>query len=216
MNVLRLFWLDVQKLFSIRLMLVFIALPALAAFNGWFVSIAFLVFAYLVPYGMFSYDDTSIAENLYGVLPVRREHMVMARYLFAVLCMLLMAALMLLVNTACALLFSWPMLAANFISALVLGFVGGLTFICVAFPMILHLGAQKANTNVLVLFVLVFISLSFYGDTLLGAQSSGTLGLALFCLLALIISLQTALRLYHKREFYDYVPMKDVHRAKKR
>jgi hypothetical protein len=219
MTVLRLFWLDVQKLFTMRIMTFFIVLPALLGFNGWFVAIAFLVYIYLVPYGMFSYDDNSIADNLYGALPVRREQMVAARYLFALFCMALMLLLMLAVNTAIGLFLRQPLLAEGFLLSLLLGFVMGLVFVSVAFPLVMHFGLRKATNNVLMVFVLAFIIVGFYGDRLrdmhtlpqVNAQS-----LAAFCLVLLAVSYMAALRLFKKREFYDYVPLGAVRRTRKR
>ena len=219
MIILRLFWLDVQKLLCMRLMVFFIILPALLAFNGWFVSIAYLVYLYLVPYGMFSYDDNIIANNFYGALPVRREHMVAARYLFAISCMALMFALMLAVNTIFCLLLNLPVLAEDFLVSLILGLVMGLVFICAAFPLVMRYGLRKANNNVLLIFVLVFIIIGFYGDNLrymselpqINARS-----LAAFSLITLAISYMASLRLFIKREFFDYVPLGAVQRTRRK
>jgi len=219
MTVLRLFMLDVHKLFSTRTMAFFILLPALMAFNGWFVAIAYLVYLYLVPYGMFSYDDNIMADNFYGALPALREHMVAARYLFALFCMALMISLMLLLNTAFCLLLAHPLLAEDFTVSLILGFVLGLVFIGAAFPLVMRSGLRKANNNVLLVFVLVFISISFYGDNLrymselpqINARS-----LTAFCLVVLAISYTIALRLFNKREFFDQTPLGAVRRPKKR
>lgn len=219
MTVLRLFWLDVQKLFSLRLMVFFIGLPAVLAFNGWFVAIAYLVYLYLVPYAMFSYDDSVLADNFYGALPVRREQMAAARYLFAIFCMALMIALMLAVNTAFCLLLSRPALAGDFLVSLGMGLVMGLLFIALAFPLVMHQGLRKANNNVLLIFVLDFIVLGFFGDNLrymselpqVNARS-----LAACCLIVLALSYTVALRLFSKREFFDHVPLEAVRRAKKR
>ena len=218
MTILRLFWLDVLKVLSIHLMSFFIILPALLAFNSWFVSIAYLVYLYLVPYGMFSYDDNIIADNLYGALPVRREQIVAARYLFAIFCMVLMLALMLAINTSFCLLFAQPLLAEDFLVSLTLGFVMGLVFICVAFPLVMRLGLRKANRNVLMVFVLDFIILGLYGDNLRYMRELPQINartLAVFCFLALIVSYTLAVKFFGKREFFDYVPLGVVQRARK-
>ena len=219
MIIIRLLWLDVQKLLSMRLMAFFIILPALLAFNGWFVSIAYLVYLYLVPYGMFSYDDNVIADNLYGALPVLRKHLAAARYLFAIFCMGLMLILMLLVNTAFCLLLKQPLLAEDFLVSLILGLVMGLVFIAAAFPLVLNQGLRKANKNVLLIFVLDFIILGFYGDNLRFMRELpqvNALSLTIFCMAVLIISYVAALRLFSKREFFDQTPFGAVQRAKKR
>jgi hypothetical protein len=218
-TVLRLFWLDVQKLFSMRLMAFFVVLPALLAFNGWFVAIAYLVYLYLVPYGMFSYDDNVLADNFYGALPIRREQMAAARYLFAVFCMALMTALMLVVNTAFCLLLKRPALAGDFLVSLGMGLVMGLLFIAVAFPLVMHQGLRKANNNVLLIFVLDFIILGAFGDNLRYVRDLPQVNvrsLAACCFIVLALSYTVALRLFGKREFFDHVPLEAARRAKKR
>jgi len=216
---LRLFWLDVQKLLSIRMMTFFIVLLALLAFNSWFVSMAYLVYLYLVPYGMFSYDDNTIADNLYGALPVRREHMAAARYLFALFCMALMFGFMVAVNSVFCFLLNQPLLAEDFLVSLSLGFVMGLVFICAAFPLVMHHGLRKANNNILMIFVLDFIILGFYGDNLRHMHELPQVNassLAVFCIIALIISYKVAVSLFSKREFFDHVPLGAVQRAKRK
>ncbi|MCL1974601.1 MAG: ABC-2 transporter permease [Firmicutes bacterium] len=219
MTVLRLFLIDVKKLFSIRQMAFFILLPAVLAFNGWFVSIAYLVYLYLVPYGMFNYDDNAVADNLYGALPVRREHMVTARYLFAIFCQILMIALMLAVNTVFGLLLNRPVLAEDFLASLAIGLVAGLIFIAAAFPLVLKQGLRKANNNVLMIFVLDFIILGLYGDNLRQMSELPQINgrfIVLCCLIILIISYAIALRFFKKREFFDYVPLGAVQRARRK
>lgn len=219
MNIIRLFWLDVQKLLSMRSMAFFIILPALLAFNGWFVATAYLVYLYLVPYGMFSHDDNTIADSLYGALPVRREHMVAARYLFALLCMILMAVLMIAVNTAFCLLLKRPVLAEDFLVSLIMGFVMGLVFISVAFPLAMHFGLRKANNNVLLVFVLAFIIVGFGGDSLRYMREFPQVNassLALLCLMVLAGSFMIATKLFAKREFFDYVPLGALQRMRRK
>jgi hypothetical protein len=202
-----------------RLMAFFIFLPALLAFNGWFVAIAYLVYLYLVPYGMFSSDDNIIADNLYGALPVRREHMVTARYLFALFSMALMFVLMLSINTAFCLLLNHPVLAEDFLVSLILGLVMGLVFICTAFPLVMRQGLRKANSNVLLIFVLVFIMVGFYGDNLRYMSEIPQVNahsIAAFCLIVLAISYSVALRFFRKREFFDYVPLGAVQRTRRK
>ncbi|MCL1817245.1 MAG: ABC-2 transporter permease [Clostridiales bacterium] len=219
MTVLRLFCLDIRKLFTIRLMVLFIVLPALMAFNGWFVSIAYLVYMYLVPYGMFSYDDNAIADNLYGVLPVKREHLVMARYLFGLFCLALLPVLMLAVNTVFCLLLNQPLLKQDFLISLEMGFVMGLLFISAAFPLAMHFGLRKANNNVLMIFVLIFIVIGLYGDNLRELNELPQINIRSitgFCLIVLAGSYVAALKLIKKREYFDYIPLDTVRRAKKR
>ena len=219
MTVLRLFWLDVLKLYSVRLMIFLFMLPALLALNSWFVSVAYLVYLYLVPYGMFTHDDNTFADNLYGALPVRREQVAAARYLFALFCMALMYALMLAVNTAFCLLLDQPVLAEDFVISLTTGFVMGLVFICAAFPLVMYRGLRKANNHVLMIFVLDFIILGFYGDNLRNMRELPQVNapsLAVFCVVALAVSYSVAVRLLNRREFLDYVPFEVAQRAKKR
>ena len=219
MTVLRLLWMDIQKLFSIRQMAFFILLPALFAFNGWFVSIAYLVYLYLVPYGMFSYDDNAVADNLYGALPLRREHLTTARYLFAIFCMALMIALMLAVNTAFCLLLKRPVLAEDFLVSLIMGLIAGLVFIAAAFPLVMKQGLRKANNNVLMIFVLDFILFCLYGDNLRHMRELPQVNVRLviaICLIILAISYMAALKFFNKREFFDYVPLGAVQRARRK
>lgn len=221
MNIWHLFCLDVRKLLSIRMMAAFIVLPALATFNGWFVSIAYLVYLYLVTYGIFSYDDNVLADNLYGMLPVKREQIVSARYLFGLASMLLEAALMVGVHTLYCLAVGLPLLSPQFTAPLALSMAVGCCFIAVAYPLVLVQGARKANNYVLMLFVIAFIACGIYSDNLAFGTQAQTLpqgnlpGLLGLCLLAYAVSLQVCLRYYRHKQYHDYKPLADVHRAKR-
>lgn len=204
--------MDLLKLRSVGgaiLPLLLVALFLSAVMNANAVIFLFVVIIYFFVYTPAAYDEQSKGDYLTGALPVRRERIVAAKYLYdlavvAGACLVALAAN----GVGAALRPGEGGRAAGVLPVLILI---GCAFTAVVQPLILGLGVTKARYAILVVYALGVAAATALGvntaQTRMQAMSllPGWMPSSMILLGALLlaVSYPIARRLYARREFTD-------------
>lgn len=190
--------MDLRKMMSLRgIMLlyfaIFIICEAAGSMGNFFASsFGFIIFIYLWVYGPSGYGG----DQLYGILPVTRQQMVMGRYGFS------MAGI--LAATVCAGAVQFVMGAAGRLHFLMI-FCMGCAFAALALPPLLYFGPVKARYYVLAIYGLGLAGGGAWSAIANASEMEAVLqpgiGMVLAALALLAVSYLVTLRLLKRKEF---------------
>lgn len=178
---------------------------------------AIVAFAYLMVMGGFAYDDKTKSDIMLNSLPIKRENVVMAKYisLFAYIAIGTIAfiAITSVISLLNMPIKTYPVTIELIVSAIFA--VSLLSSIC--FPLMFKLGYIKAKTFNMILFVSIFCGIPFLVNfapkpnseftkaftTFLKNQSDVAIasGLLALSFVILLISYMISVKLYKRREF---------------
>lgn len=168
-------------------------------------SLGFIILAYAAIYVPMAYDEQSKGGYLLCTLPVTRREIVRAKYLYALL-LIVLSILAMAVATSLATTISGGLILSALPLLPVLSIFGS-GYIALVLPLVLYLGVTKSRILVMGLYALSICGTTFYSsiyrDMDIALPHISALTVALVVAVLLVISYLVAVRLYERREFTE-------------
>lgn len=179
---------------------------------------AVVAFVYLLVSGAFAYDDKYKSDIMLNSLPIKRENIVMAKYIsmfvYTILGIITFTLISYIIPILNIPLKTYPVTLEVIVEAI----LGVCLMNSIFFPLMFKLGYTKAKVANIVLFFIFFFGLPIlvnnavsnsninfppFISNLFKNQSSETmfLGMIIFALVILFLSFMLSIKLYKKREF---------------
>jgi ABC-type transport system involved in multi-copper enzyme maturation permease subunit len=178
---------------------------------------AIVAFVYLPVIGGFAYDDKSKSDIMLNSLPIKRENIVMSKYI-SIFAYIAIGTIAYIAVTFVISLLNTPIKTYPVTIELVVSAVLAVSLVnSISFPLIFKLGYVKAKTFNMILFLAFFFGTPFLIDFVSKADSEVTMAVGTFLknqsdaviafellalsLVFLSISYGISVRMYKKREF---------------
>lgn len=152
-----------QMLYYFLFFGLYAVLAAMGVFPSMILSVMLTLVGMMLPMSSFSYDDLARWDKYAAATPAGRSGLVAGKYLFAVVCILASAMVVLLLQTALTLTGLLESALAEQLAVLLANMGAVLAVDAVILPLLVKFGAEKSRSIYMILFIAIF-----GGATLLG------------------------------------------------